>query len=321
MHRRTPLRPAAARPVPLLALLAATAALLTACGAEDAGSATAGAPAAAFSRTSVDDPGKDGVRVTSLTLPRPSPSPSPSRSRSVSAESLDLGGDSGISAAYEIINHGTETLTYTVTITFTSGDGGAMANETTTVPGVRPGKTVRGRVGAGTLPPTTPRITGAKVTEVAEVPAAEAQGADGTCPSSGVRVSTDKGDAAMGLRVVGLHLVNCGKREYEVEGYPELELLDETREPIDGVRVLRGSREITSAIEGDGPPRPVTLKPGETARADLVWRNTTDLGTPVTAPYARVRAKSGAAPVTLPEHIDLGTTGKLGVTPWVKTDR
>ncbi|NED92125.1 DUF4232 domain-containing protein, partial [Streptomyces sp. SID11233] len=97
-------------------------------------------------------------------------------------------------------------------------------------------------------------------------------------------------------------------------------LLDNSREPIESVAILRGSRQITTGITGDGPPRPVTLKPGESATASLVWRNTTDLGTPVTAPYARVRAKTGAAPVMLPEHIDLGTTGKLGVTPWAKPE-
>ncbi|MEU6443800.1 DUF4232 domain-containing protein [Streptomyces sp. NPDC047046] len=323
MHRRTPFRPATPRTLPLLPALAATTLLLTAltaCGTEEAGAPAKGS-ASASTRTPIDDPGKDGARVTSLTLPNASPSPTPTRRHSVTADHLDLGGDSGISAAYEITNSGTETLTYTVTLTFTSEDGGAMGGGTATERDVAPGKTVRGSVRAGALPPTTPRITGAEVSEVAAVPAAEAQAAPGTCPSSGVRVGTDKGDAAMGLRVVGLHLDNCGTRDYQVEGYPVLQLLDDSREPIENVAILRGSREITTGITGDGPPRPVTLKPGESATASLVWRNLTEMGTPVTAPYARVRAKAGAAPVMFPEHIDLGTTGKLGVTPWAKTAR
>ncbi|EDY42042.2 conserved hypothetical protein [Streptomyces sp. SPB074] len=283
---------------------------------------TAGAPpTAAVTRTSVEDPGKDGVRVTSLTLPAPAPSPTASR-YALASGGLVTGADPGVSAAYEITNDGAEAMTYTVTLTFTSGDGAAVADATTTVPGVAPGKTVRGRVGAGALPPGAPRVTGAKITDVAEVPSAEARGADGGCPASGVRVRAGTGgEAAMGLRVVGLRLLNCGAREYAVEGYPALELLDEDRAPLGGVRMLRGSREITSAIEGAGPPHRVVLRPGESARASLVWRNTTDLGTPVTARYVRVRAKDGAVPETLPEHIDLGTTGRLGVTPWTRADR
>lgn len=62
----------------------------------------------------------------------------------------------------------------------------------------------------------------------------------------------------------------------------------------------------------------MTLKPGERAYAVLVWRNTTEAGTPVNAPYVRVWAKPGARPVTVTPELDLGTTGKLGVGPWKK---
>ncbi|MFJ2307503.1 hypothetical protein ACIOWN_33085, partial [Streptomyces sp. NPDC087787] len=64
----------------------------------------------------IDDPGKDGVRITSLTLP--SVAPSPTRSYSGSADGLTTGSDSGISAAYEVANESTEPLTYTVIFTF-----------------------------------------------------------------------------------------------------------------------------------------------------------------------------------------------------------
>ncbi len=66
----------------------------------------------------------------------------------------------------------------------------------------------------------------------------------------------------------------------------------------------------------DRPAGPVTLKPGESALATLVWRNTTQFGTAVNVPYVRVRAKAGAAPVIVSPNLDLGTTGKLGVTAW-----
>ncbi|MFC9951147.1 DUF4232 domain-containing protein [Streptomyces prasinus] len=322
MRRPAGLRPASAATTPFLPVLAATALLLTACGTEHADAGSTGADAAASQEgTRIDDPGKDGVRITSLTLPSPSPSPSPSRSYVVSAERLPTDMDSGVSAAYEVTNEGTGTLTYTVVFTFRSDDGGAVTNRTGTVRGVGPGQTVRGTVRAGELPPTAPRVTGAEVLEVTKVPAGEAPAEAGTCPASGVRVSVDKGDAAMGLRVVGLHLDNCGTRAYTVEGYPLLELLDEDLGPVDGVEILDGSGGITTGAGPDEPPRPVRLAPGESATAGLVWRNTTEFGTAVNVPHVRVRAKEGADPVTVTPHLDLGTTGKLGVRPWEKTER
>ncbi|MFD5491363.1 DUF4232 domain-containing protein [Streptomyces sp. GDS52] len=322
MSRPTDLRPALAATTPLLSVLVATALLLTACGTERAGAGSTGAGTAASQKgTQTDDPGKDGVRIISLTLP--SASPSPTRSRSVSAEGLTTGSDadSGVSAGYEVTNEGTEILTYSIVFTFKSGDGGAVTNQTETVRDVGPGQIVRGAVRAGELPPTAPRVTQAEVLEVTKVPAGEAPAEPGTCPASGIRISTDEGDAAMGLRVVGLHLDNCGTRAYTVEGYPLLELLDEDLEPVDGVEILDGSGEITTGAGPDEPPRPVTLEPGESATAGLLWRNTTEFGTPVNVPHVRVRAKEGADPVTVTPHLDLGTTGKLGVRPWEKAER
>ncbi|WP_328685294.1 DUF4232 domain-containing protein [Streptomyces sp. NBC_00343] len=317
MPRPAPLHPTLARTVPFLSALAATALLLTACGTERTGAGNAGATTAEpSSRTQVDDPGKDGVRITSLTLP--SVSPAPTRSTSVSAESLP--GDSGISATYEVTNKGTETLTYSVVFTFMSADGGAMANQTATVRDVGPGKTVRGAVRAGELPPSTPRVTQAKVLEVHKVPSSEAPAAAGTCPASGIRVTADQGDAAMGLRVVGLRLDNCGKRDYGVDGHPLLELLGDDLKHVNGIKILDGGGEITPGSVDDKQPGPVTLRPGESATASLVWRNTTEFGTPVNVPYVRVRAKAGADPVIVTPNLDLGTTGKLGVTAWQKDE-
>ncbi|GGS29283.1 DUF4232 domain-containing protein [Streptomyces griseoviridis] len=301
-------------PAPFLTALAATALLLTACGAEHPSPSAPPSPSA----SPVDDPGKEGVRVTSLTVPAPSPTPSPRPGHRVHADPLVLPTDSGISAAYEVVNDGPETLTYTAVIAFVDAGGGAVTDRTVTVRDVGPGSTVRGTVRAGELPPTAPRVTDAEVLRVTEVPAAEAPATAGPCPASGVRISSDEGDAAMGLRVVGLHLDNCGPRAYAVDGYPLLELLDAGHDPVEGVTVLHGTDEITTGL--GGPPRPVTLAPGESATATLAWRNTTGSGTAVNAPYVRVRAKEGATPVTVTPHLDLGTTGRLGVTPWEKAD-
>ncbi|GGY42229.1 DUF4232 domain-containing protein [Streptomyces xanthochromogenes] len=310
-------RPASLVPV---SVLATAALLITACGTEHAGSGSGGTGAAGpSSSTPVDDPGKDGVRITSLTVP--SHSPSPTRGTSVSADSLSAAADSGIVAAFEVTNSTARALTYSIVFTFMSSDGGAMANRTATVRDVGPGKTVRGSVRLGQLAPGAGRVTRAKILEVNKVPAGEAPAQAGVCPASGVRVSADDGDAAMGLRVVGLHLDNCGKRDYTIEGYPKLELLDDDLHPVTGITILRGSGGITTGAGPDEEPRPITLRPGESAVASLVWRNTTQSGTAANVPYVRVRAKAGSAPVTVTPHLDLGTTGQLGVRPWTKAKR
>ncbi|MFH9864281.1 DUF4232 domain-containing protein [Streptomyces sp. NPDC017202] len=309
------------RPTPLLLPALATVLLLSACGTQHAGPGSTGLGVSTPSPGArVTDPGVDGVRITSVTVPSPSaPSPSPRRSLSVTADRLPTGPLTGISAAYEVTNRGSEAMTYTILVDFTDDAGEVMGNQRETVRAVGPGRTVRGTVTLGAATPGASSVTRAEVADVTKVPAAEAPAEAGDCPSSGIRVTADQGDAAMGLRVVGLHLENCGPRDYTVHGYPLLELLDDDREPVDGVEILEGSGEITTGAGPDVPPEPVTLKPGETARASLVWRNTTGFGTPVNVPYVRVRAKAGADPVVVTPGLDLGTTGKLGVRPWERT--
>ncbi|WP_062648561.1 DUF4232 domain-containing protein [Streptomyces maremycinicus] len=314
------------RPLPLLPALAALL-LLTGCGAEHAGADNGGVGASSTPRTQVTEPAVDGVRITSVTLPATSATPGASDTPGASgiggveAERLPtgLGAGSGISAAYEVTNSGTEELTYTVLFDFTTGAGEVMSNERVTVRAVGPGRTVRGTVRPGTLMSGASTVTTVKVGEVTKVPADEAPSEAGVCPPSGIRVSADDGDAAMGLRVVGLVLENCGDRDYTVDGYPQLSLLDEDHEPVDGVEIFKGSGGISTVTGFDDPPRPVTLKPGERASAGLMWRNTTGFGTAVDVPYVRVRARSDAAPVMVTPHLDLGTTGKLGVSPWRST--
>ncbi|MBL7498975.1 DUF4232 domain-containing protein [Frankia sp. CNm7] len=149
------------------------------------------------------------------------------------------------------------------------------------------------------------------------VPATEAPPASGECPPSGIRVTADDGDAAMGLRVVGLHLENCGTHDYPLDGHPLLELLAEDRSLIEGVEIVPGSGGIATVAGFDDPARPLLLKPGESAISGLMWRNTTELGpTVVNVPYVRVRAQQDADPVTLAIHLDLGTTGRLAVRAW-----
>ncbi|MER5513372.1 DUF4232 domain-containing protein [Streptomyces sp. NPDC002763] len=305
-------------------LLAPAAALLlaTACGAEHADTGRGAGADVPAPRATVTDPPVDGVRITSVTIPAASPSPTPSATLGrVHADPLTVPGDSGISAAYQVSNDGDEAMTYTVLFDFTTDTGAVVDNKEVTVAGVQPGRSTSGTVDLGVLAPGASPVTRVKVAKVTKVPADEAPAETGACPASGVRLWADDGDAAMGLRVVGLHLENCGKRDYSLDGYPRLSLLDDNREPVDGIRILHGGAAIASGTGFDEPPVPLVLKPGETALSGLIWRNTTLAGTAVNVPYVRVLAKPGAAPVTVTPGLDLGTTGKLGVGAWKRADR
>ncbi|MEU6666065.1 DUF4232 domain-containing protein [Streptomyces sp. NPDC046727] len=307
------MRRAISLPPALAALL-----LLTACGSDRSG--TLGADAAApTSRASVTAPPVDGVRITSVTIPSGTPTPGPSSDGvSVHADPLPTS-DSGVSAAYEVTNDGTQALTYTIVFDFTTDAGEVMGNRQETVRSVGPGATVRGTVRMGVPAPGASGVTRVKVAGVTKVPAAEAPPAPGECPPSGIRLTADDGDAAMGLRVVGLRLENCGKRNYSLDGYPLLELLGKDHSPVEGVRIVRGSGGISTGTAFDEPARPLVLKPGQSALSGLMWRNTTESGTPLDVPYVRVRAQQGADPVTVTPHLDLGTTGKLAVRAWARS--
>ncbi len=219
-------------------------------------------------------------------------------------------------AEFEVTNSGSRAAVYTVTFAFLASSGEALVNPQRTVPVVEPGRTVKDTVRVGELRSELARV---KIIKVRNVPAAEAPSAE--CPSSGLRLYADEdAEAAMGLRVLGIHLENCGPRARQLKGYPKLELLDEKHTPIRTVKVLQGGGAITSAPTGaDGLARPVVLKPGERASAHLVWRNTVEAGgANVSSPYVRVWAEPGALPIMLTPELDLGTTGKLGVGPWKK---
>ncbi|MFI9584003.1 DUF4232 domain-containing protein [Streptomyces sp. NPDC052236] len=267
---------------------------LTACGSQTADSPGGGGrnPSAVSDSPSLPgDPAdleKDGVRITGM------------------SPSLD----------FEVTNPETEPFTYTITFDVLPGSGGVMANMDEIVPSVGAGQTVKRTLSMDSMRPhDTGRM---RISQVRRVPSDEVPVNSGPCPSSGVRVTADDGDAAMGLRVVGLHLVNCGTRGYNLNGYPLIGLLDEERESVSGIEILNGGGGISTGTGTEEAPQPLTLEPGEAASATLVWRNTTGAGTAVNAPYVRVRAKSGAQPVIVTPELDLGTTGKLGVGPWKK---
>ncbi|MEV3857168.1 DUF4232 domain-containing protein [Streptomyces sp. NPDC050095] len=138
------------------------------------------------------------------------------------------------------------------------------------------------------------------------------------CPASGTRITAGRGDAAMGLRVLDLTLTNCGSTTVELYGYPRLTPQKPDGTPVERVRVLEGTDGITTGV--DAGPRRITLRPGESAVTDLVWRNTYDDTThpPVTVDQVVVdpRPARGTATVIPDPPLDLGSTGRLGTTAW-----
>jgi hypothetical protein len=170
--------------------------------------------------------------------------------------------------------------------------------------------------GAGSQPPGTPRTSTAPT--ASPDPTAGTQPTAGTapatCPGSGLAVSAGPVDAALGLRAVTLTVLNCGSAPATVEGYPALRLLDEQR------TVLEVSVEQQPDPVGNDPGvpiTPVTLAPGGTAQAVVLWRNTVEVAEDV-APgsYLAVTAAPGDEEQAVPVVVDLGSTARLVLGPW-----
>ncbi|MFJ6621499.1 DUF4232 domain-containing protein [Kitasatospora sp. NPDC091335] len=311
---------------PAASCLAATAALLlVGCGTVTAAGSGGGAEAS----------GTPGACAT------PTPTPTATTPGVAQPTGLAQGGVritvSGPGCAeYEVTNPNGEPYDYTVLFSLRSAQGEVLDNLSRTVTALAPGATEKGRIDLGgpsrtpepgppptlTLPGTRTSTAKPEIAKVRGVPTAEAPNSGGPCPTSGVRLYADEGDAAMGLRVVGLHLRNCGTTPVTLDGYPQVQPLDLDHRPLGGVSVLRGGAGIATGTGADDPPRKFALLPGEGARTTLVWRNTTEagLGEPLNAPYVRVRATPDAAPVMVTPELDLGTTGRLGAGAWTRED-
>ncbi|MGW0362610.1 DUF4232 domain-containing protein [Streptomyces sp. NPDC002990] len=165
------------------------------------------------------------------------------------------------------------------------------------------------------VPDVMPEPEQSSATGARKQPSAEA------CPEGGVRLSEGGGDAAMGLRVESVRLVNCGAQPYVVDGYAEIRLLTGERARID-VTVAHGSADITSSLPSvDGPPGRVALAPGEAASLTLVWRMGVTGGSAGEGWVLAVSPRPGAPWLTLrlTRPVDVGPGGKLGLGPWRST--
>ena len=136
----------------------------------------------------------------------------------------------------------------------------------------------------------------------------------------GVEISAGETDGAMGLRATGIKLRNCGKKRYTVDGYPALDVLGEDRKPLK-LRVLHGVSEVAMIDQWNVRPKRITVEPGESVTAVLVWRNlTTDAEKAVTGAYLSVARADGEPRHRIPYSVDAGNTGKVAVSPWVAPD-
>ncbi|GIH14133.1 DUF4232 domain-containing protein [Rugosimonospora africana] len=158
----------------------------------------------------------------------------------------------------------------------------------------------------GPLPTAVPTAVASTATQAA-------------CPDPGVVIRIGDVDAAMGLRALTVSMTNCGDRPYQANGYPAVRVLGDDHKPLD-VRVAPGTSDITVDPALTAAPRPVTLQPGGTATAVVMWRNLVTDSTVVatTGTYLEIAPTTGAPAQTVTPKggIDLGNTGKLGVGPW-----
>ncbi|MCX4822251.1 DUF4232 domain-containing protein [Streptomyces sp. NBC_01142] len=134
------------------------------------------------------------------------------------------------------------------------------------------------------------------------------------CPASGVVVTNDVVNAAMGHRAVTITLTNCGKRPYQVNGYPQVGALDKDRKPLK-LKITHGNA-FTDAGR-DQRPKPVTLAPGQSVLSVLHWTNrVTSFDAAKPGEYLVVAPAAGREQQILPFTLDMGTAAELDVTAW-----
>ncbi|MCP2199411.1 Protein of unknown function (DUF4232) [Lentzea flava] len=143
--------------------------------------------------------------------------------------------------------------------------------------------------------------------------------------ATGLRFISGYTDAAMGLRVMSVEVVNCGTQPVELNGYPQVKLLDEHWQPL-AVEIINGSGGIAVVGGFDDAPQPIVVQPGESAKSAFMWRNTyTSDEPPQVGSHVDIAAAPGGAVQSLlpvsPQrdiHIDLGSTGRMGVRAWYR---
>ncbi|NUS72388.1 MAG: DUF4232 domain-containing protein [Corynebacteriales bacterium] len=136
--------------------------------------------------------------------------------------------------------------------------------------------------------------------------------------SAGLELRAGSSEAATGVRVQKIELVNCGAEPVVLDGYPQVKVLDESGRAVD-VEVGNGSSGIATVESFDAQPQQLTLTTEGSAVFSILWRNTYDdvSAPPVVGAGLEVVLAPGGAPLRISGlSIDLGSTGKLGLSPW-----
>lgn len=147
--------------------------------------------------------------------------------------------------------------------------------------------------------------------------------ADEPSCETGLRFTANGTSAAMGLRLMSVEVTNCGSEPLELNGYPQVKVLDAQHEQLD-VAVLEGSGGIAAVDGFDAAPQPITVPPGESAKSAFLWRNThASEEPPLVGKHVDIAAVAGDTwqPLVPTSQqgsisIDLGSTGRIGVQAW-----
>ncbi|WP_431781609.1 DUF4232 domain-containing protein [Streptomyces chumphonensis] len=145
-------------------------------------------------------------------------------------------------------------------------------------------------------------------------PAPDDAAVDPNCPDPGVRVmAAGPVDGDESLSLLRVMMLNCGKEPFAVNGHPDVRVLDEDGEALD-VTVHEGVSAVSEVRGFNGEPKKLSLRPGETAMAVLVWRpgggaggRSVDVAPAEGDPWQSVTSLGGK---------DFAAAGELAVSPW-----
>ena len=133
-----------------------------------------------------------------------------------------------------------------------------------------------------------------------------------TCPASGASITVGPVEPALGHRAVVVKLTNCRSTPINLNGYPDVAVLNAHRRKMN-LTVARG----TSYMAIDPGPTRIRLRKGKSALAAVAWSSTVEVAEDkASGTYLAVARRSGDHPVIWPVSTDLGTTAKITLTAW-----
>ncbi|MEV4601236.1 DUF4232 domain-containing protein [Amycolatopsis sp. NPDC049253] len=132
-------------------------------------------------------------------------------------------------------------------------------------------------------------------------------------PSPVLVVAAGIVEAGLGHRGSVLTLTNNDTEAHTLNGYPTVRVLDGSGKPLD-VQV----HHDVSYFSPDPGPKSFTLAPHEKLMSVVSWSATVTSGEVTTGAAVAVVAAPGEPEQTVPLKTDLGTTGEITVTAWMK---